>query len=316
LDKLIDFNAYPVSNLLKILLKDKTTKRNIIFATAVYRANGSQIKETEQITEDILKGILRYEIQPRVLKNRDQQQERTRSKAEVFTPSWICNKMNNHCYEEWFGRKNVFNVEQEQGWKVTTEPIAFESANDWKKYVDSKRLEITCGEAPYIVSRYDAATGEAIEINNRIGILDRKLRVVNENTNSETEWLKWVLRAYQSVYGYEFQGDNLLIARINLLVTFVDYMQDRWGRVPTDKELQKISNVIVWNLWQMDGISGTVPYGKPKEENGQYSIFDFVVSDEPEDNAEPEPYDTDCRIYDWRSNKSITYKSMRGEGQR
>jgi hypothetical protein len=63
----------------------------------------------------------------------------------------------------------------------------------------------------------------------------------------------------------------------------------------------------------MDGISGTVPYGKPKEENRQYSIFDFVVSDEPQDNIEQAQYDTDCRIYDWRSNKSITYKSMRGE---
>lgn len=69
--------------------------------------------------------------------------------------------------------------------------------------------------------------------------MDRKLRVVNENTDNETEWFKWVLRAYQSVYGYEFQGDNLLIARINLLITFVDYMQDRWNRVPIDAELKK-----------------------------------------------------------------------------
>ena len=166
-----------------------------------------------------------------------------------------------------------------------------------------KRLEITCGEAPYIVSRYDAATGELLGIKQRIGILDRKLRVVNENTDNETEWFKWVLRAYQSVYGYEFQGDSLLIARINLLITFVDYMQDRWNRVPTDAELRKIVNIIVWNLWQMDGISGTIPFGKPKEEYHQFSLFDFVVADEPE-----EVY---CRIYDWRSDKSLTYKSMK-----
>jgi hypothetical protein len=311
---MIDFDAYPVNGLLDVLLKDKTTKQNIIFATAVYRADGRPIKETEQITEELLKGYLQHEVQPRVLKNQEQQQVRTRTKAEVFTPSWICNKMNNHCDEEWFGRSDVFNVETEQGWTVNLEQISFKEPNDWQKYVDSRRLEITCGEAPYIVSRYDAATGEPIEIKNRIGILDRKLRVVNENTENEKEWLTWVLRAYQSVYGYEFQGDNLLIARINLLVTFVDYMLDAWDRKPTEKELQKIANVIVWNFWQMDGISGTVPYGKPKEENRQYSIFDFVVSDEPQDNAEQAQYDTDCRIYDWRSNKSITYKSMRGEG--
>lgn len=311
MDKLIDINVYPVSKNLKALLKDKTTKKNIIFATSVYSSQGTPIKETEQMTEEILKGFAQCEIQPRVLKNKEQQQERTRAKAEVFTPSWICNKMNNHCDEEWFGKKNVFNTEQGQEWRLNTEKIEFDTEDDWKKYVDSKRLEITCGEAPYIVSRYDAATGEIIEIKRRIGILDRKLRVVNENTDNETEWFKWVLRAYQSVYGYEFQGDNLLIARINLLITFVDYMQDRWNRVPTEAELRKVVNVIVWNFWQMDGITGMIPFGKNQEEYHQFSLFDFVVADELDSQDTEEPEEVYCRIYDWRSDKSLTYKSMK-----
>lgn len=309
MDKIIDLNAYPVRNLLKLLLKDKTTKQNIIFATSAYSTDRNPIKETDQMTETILRGFNSCEIQPRVLKSQEQQQERTKAKAEVFTPSWICNKMNNHCDEEWFGRSSIFNIELENGWKVTNSPVPFEHEGDWMKYIDSKRLEITCGEAPYIVSRYDAATGELIEIRKRIGILDRKFRVVNENTDNEADWFKWVLRAYQSVYGYEFQGDNLLIARINLLVTFVDYMQDRWGRVPTDTELRKIANVIVWNLWQMDGMTGTVPFGKPKEQYHQYSLFDFVVSDEAYDE-EKQP-GMECRIYDWRSDRSLTYRSIK-----
>lgn len=309
MDKIIDLNAYPVRNLLKLLLKDKTTKQNIIFATSAYSTDGNSIKETDQMTETILRGFNSCEIQPRVLKSQEQQQERTKAKAEVFTPCWICNKMNNHCDEEWFGRSGIFNIELENGWTVTNSPVPFEHEGDWMKYIDSKRLEITCGEAPYIVSRYDAATGELIEIGKRIGILDRKLRVVNENTDNEADWFKWVLRAYQSVYGYEFQGDNLLIARINLLVTFVDYMQDRWGRVPTDTELRKIANVIVWNLWQMDGMTGTVPFGKPKEQYHQYSLFDFVVVDEAND-VEKQP-DMECRIYDWRSDRSLTYRSIK-----
>lgn len=239
MNELIDLNAYPIDKQLKMLLKDKTTGENIIFATVEYSRNGISIKETDEITEEILHHGLSHQIQPRVLKKKEQQQERTRAKAEVFTPSWICNKMNNYCDEEWFGRKNVFNTEQGQKWQVNAEKIEFDTKDGWKKYVDSKRLEITCGEAPYIVSRYDAATGEVIELKRRIGVLDRKLRVVNENTDDETEWFKWVLRAYQSVYGYEFQGDNLLIARINLLITFVDYMQDRWERIATDVELKK-----------------------------------------------------------------------------
>lgn len=311
MDKLIDLNAYPVNKQLKALLKDKTTKKNIIFATSIYNSQGSQIRETEQITEEILKKFTQEEIQPRVLKNKMQQQERTKARAEVFTPSWICNKMNNHCDEEWFGRKNVFNTELEHGWKVNTDTVVFDETDGWKKYVDSRRLEIACGEAPYIVSRYDATTGELIEVKRRIGILDRKLRVVNENTANEKDWFKWVLRAYQSVYGYEFQGDNLLIARINLLITFVDYMQDRWNRVPTDTELKKIVNVIVWNLWQMDGITGRSPFQKSKEEYQQFSLFDFVVADDAETQSEDELSEMYCRIYDWRSDRSLTYISMK-----
>ena len=142
MDKLIDINAYPVSENLKALLKDKTTKKNIIFATSVYSSKGTPIKETEQMTEEILKGFTQYEIQPRVLKNKEQQQERTRSKAEVFTPSWICNKMNNHCDEEWFGRKNVFNIEQDQGWQVNTEKVVFDTEDGWKNMSIPKGLRL------------------------------------------------------------------------------------------------------------------------------------------------------------------------------
>ena len=177
-------------------------------------------------------------------------------------------------------------------------------ASKHKKYVDSKRLEITCGEAPYIVSRYDAATGELLEIRQRIGILDRKLRVVNENTDSATEWFKWVLRAYQSVYGYEFQGDSLLIARINLLITFVDYMQDRWGRVPTDVELRKIVNVIVWNLWQMDGLHLSVPGGKPQPETEQLDLFSMFGA------TEPQPPTVSCKVKNWRKGSHGTAQNF------
>ena len=241
--ELINIKEYPVKNMLSALLKDKTTKKNIIFATDAY--SDFDVDAKTQITEQLLLGFGALAIQPRVLKSMEEQSERTKKKAEVFTPSWICNKMNNHCDEEWFGRTEVFNREVEHKWVINTDKIEFEKQNDWKKYVDSKRLEITCGEAPYIVSRYDTTTAEIIPVKERIGILDRKLRVVNENTDNENEWLKWCIRAFQSVYGYEFQGDNLLIARINLLTTFVEYMNDRWGHNPDDEELKKITNIII-----------------------------------------------------------------------
>ena len=302
---LIDINNYPVSVVLKTLVKDKTTGQNIILGTTARSKRGRVFGKTKQITEELLQSIGTDLIQPRVAKSLEKQAERTREKAEVFTPSWICNKMNNHCDAEWFGRENVFNTEDGQSWKPTTRPIKFEGENDWQKYVDSKRLEITCGEAPYIVSRYDTTTAEIIPIKRRIGILDRKLRVVNENTDNESDWLKWTYRAFQSVYGYEFQGDNLLIARINLLITFVDYMQDSWKRVPTESELQKVANIIAWNIWQMDGITGKVPFGKPKEER-TLNMFDFTVG-----NNDNEPEEMDCKIFDWTRRRSYTYRSIK-----
>lgn len=262
LNKLIDLDAYPVRSTLKLLLQDKTTKQNIIWATDAYK-DAIGVVDTDQIQLSHLIGMDPILLQPRISKAVEEQQERTRKKAEVFTPVWICNQMNNHLDEEWFGRKDVFNIEGEQTWTTVEEPVSFSEKKTWKKYVDSRRLEITCGEAPYLVSRYNAATGEFIvPPKHRIGLLDRKLRIVNENTADYEEWMKWTLRAFQSCYGFEYQGDSLLIARINLIMTFNDYYVERWGKDPDVKVLRQFANVIAWNLWQMDGFTDAVPLGK------------------------------------------------------
>ena len=303
--KLIDLTTFPVKHVLGLLLKDKTTKQNIVFATESYMKYGSRYSPDAYISEDILLGMDACEIQPRIAKAQQEQAARTKKKAEVFTPAWICNKMNNHCDAEWFGFENVFNIEDGTSWKTNEDPIRFPDHLTWKQYIDSKRLEITCGEAPYIVSRYDAATGEPIAIKDRIGILDRKLRVVGENAETEEDWMLWAIRAYQSVYGYEYQGDNLLIARINLLITFADYMQEKWGREPSVKEVRKIANIICWNIWQMDGLSGTVPV-IGQNETHQISIFDLMedLKDEKKENVP-------CEIYDWRGDERVLFNSLK-----
>lgn len=310
MEQLIDLTSYPVNNVLNLLLKDKTTKKNIIFATDSYSKFGDMYTEKSYMTLENLKRLNIYDIQPRIFKELEQQSERTRKKAEVFTPPWICNKMNNHCDEEWFGYKDVFNITKDESWVTKKDIIKFPKEKTWKQYIDSKRLEITCGEAPYIVSRYDTTTGNIIPIKNRIGILDRKLRIVNENTSSETDWMKWTIRAFQSVYGYEFQGDNLLIARINLLMTFVDYMQDKWNRSPNETELKKITNIITWNIWQMDGLTGTIPFIKQKEEIYQITITDFINNSQNKIQKE-KTESIPCKIYDWRGNKSIIFNSLK-----
>ena len=211
-DEILKINS---QHLLDRLLMDKTTKSNIIWATDAYTELGTAYHRDKEITVDLITGQHSGVIKNRARKALEQQSERTRKHAEVFTPLWICEKMNDHIDEMWFGRKQgIHKTDPETG------HIVFTSNKKWRYYVDSRRLEITCGEAPYLVSRYDVSTGDAIPLEKRIGILDRKLRVVTENAATEEEWVTWAIRAYPETYGYEFQGDNVLIARVNLLMTF------------------------------------------------------------------------------------------------
>lgn len=300
--------SYP---LLDILLFDRTTGRNIIWASDDYAYLGERYEARKPIMPDLIIGDNTRLIQPRTAKTQSNQTSRTRNKAEVFTPSWICNAQNNLVDEAWFGRKDVFNTPDGISWKVSKEPIAFPDSKSrtWQKYVDANRMEISCGEAPYLVSRYDAATGKMIPLQERIGLLDRKLRVVNENAADETEWLKWTARAFQSTYGYEFQGDNLLLARENLLYTFIDNIRFKLHREPTLRELKRIATIISWNLWQMDAMTCTIPYGEARDDPNQLTLFDIGYI-----NGQSEPQDEAfyklCRIKDWRSKIILEYKSL------
>ncbi len=307
MNELILIEAYPIKDILKYLLQDKTTKKNIIFASDSYIDYGEEYTAESQMTETALLGINSCDIQPRIYKTSAEQVRRTRKKAEVFTPAWIVNKMINYCDAEWFGHENVFNFESPTAWITNIKPAEFPEGKDWKAYVDSRRLEITCGEAPYIVSRYDTSTGEVIPIDDRIGILDRKLRVVGENTYNEEDWLKWAIRAYQSVYGYEYQGDNLLIARINMIYTFCDHVEAKWKRKATIRELKKLANIICWNFWQMDGLQDTTPCGAPHDDSLQMSLFD---DDNVTENESPY-----CRVYDWRAGKSMEFRDIKKRGK-
>lgn len=317
-EKLVDIGSYPVINVLDLLLQDKSTKKNIIWATDTYEELGEDFTDKAQINAH---SLLRrtYLIRPRIQKSQEAQEQRTRKKAEVFTPVWLCNRMNNSCDNDWFGRNDVFNTENaDHSWTVLEGKIKFVKEIQWQNYVDSRRLEITCGEAPYLVSRYDVATGELIVPSmRRIGILDRKLRVINENTDTYEEWLKWTIRAFEASYGYEYQGDNVLIARINLLLTFMDYYEERWERHPDEKLLRQIANKIAWNIWQMDGLKDTVPLGKPYEEYQQMTLFEMFgdVQNEDEDELEAVP----CKIFNWRSKTSVKFielKEMRTMGKK
>ena len=293
-------------SLLSILLKDRTTNKNIIWATNDYLKLGESYKAENEISIPSINGSKEKFIRPRITKSYEKQNNRTREKAEVFTPSWICNAQNNLIDEQWFGRKDVFNIQKGKLWIPIEEKIKFPNikGRSWKDYVDARRLEISCGEAPYLVSRYDTVTGQMIELNSRIGLLDRKMRIINENVNDETEWFKWTERAFQSIYGFELQGDNLLLARENLLCTFIENLKYKFDREPTLKEIKRIATIVSWNIWQMDGITFTIPFSEIRNNYEQISFFDYI---EDQNNNLNNKY---CKIKNWRSNTIIEYRSL------
>lgn len=333
-------SRYPEA--LEQLLRDHTTCGNIYWATDSYEGLGEGYMTDDEITveritsrdnEKLLDENMSDEkpfdtgkvIQPRVVKSREVQDKRVKAKAEVFTPTWVCNAQNNLIDEAWFGRKDVFNREyiDEQGrhcWEPTRGKIQFseEPGKTWMDYVRDIRMEITCGEAPYLVSRYDATTGEPItDLDMRIGLLDRKLRVINENACCMDEWLELVHMAYKSTYGYEWLGDNLLIARENLLFTFIDYYRATHNnQFPKKNSVKLMAYIISWNLWQMDGIKLGLPghdpkgvYRKCKVVQATPSRADLPTEEElftpeeqcikPAEVIEVAPRDSYCVIKDW-----------------
>ncbi len=315
-------------DLLNILLLDRTTRKNILWATTDYVSYGPEFGEFCEILPKLVTGEYATLIQPRITKSQSARLGRTRDKAEVFTPSWVCNKQNNLIDQQWFGRENVFNTENGESWTVISEPISFEGCkNDWEKYIDAKRLEITCGEAPYLVSRYDTVTGEKISLERRIGLLDRKMRVVRENTDTAEEWLTWAQRAFESVYGFEYQGDNLLLARENLLYSYIEYYFERFRQMPGIPLLRKIARIISWNIWQMDGLKCVVPGSCKSAVNLQFTLFDYLGNDDfyADDSPVQCPgcvrgdiyrHTGDyCKITDWRSKHTQTFLSMMKGGR-
>jgi hypothetical protein len=224
-------------NLLEMLLQDKTTSHNILWGTDSYQSMGEMFPPHAQIKIELVTGVYGNLIQPRAVKSREEQIYRTRDKAEVFTPLSIVKKMNDACASK----------------RVTK--------HNWQEYVALLKLEITCGEAPYIVSRYDPVSDKQylLPLAKRVGFLDDKIRFISKYCDTHKDWVKWTKIAFQSSYGYEWQGDSLLIARENLLYTFIDYYRDKFKRTPTLKLQKEIAEIIVWNIFQMDGLRFVIP---------------------------------------------------------
>ncbi len=307
--------------IMNMLLKDCTSQDNIIWATNNYQAKGKGYKFDDHITVDKITGVNGNIIKPRICKTKEEQDVRIKEKAEVFTPSWICNKQNNQIDNKWFGEENIFNYEVENRWEINENKIIFptKTGKAFEEYIDSTRLEITCGEAPYITSRYDTVTGEYIDVMNRIGLLDRKLRVINENVDKESDWQIWVEIAYKNIYAYEYQGDNLVIARENLLFTYIDNYYLKFNKIPDKELIKRIVEIIIWNVWQMDGIKFVIPNSCKEEHRVLLNFFGNIEEDIICLGCKKNNYKKHngiyCKIMNWKTKRKIKFVTFLDRGK-
>ena len=269
------------ADLLKILLKDRTTKKNIVWATHSYELLGKGFAPSDRIAPSRVTGAYANLIQPRSEKSKYEQKDRTKIRAEVFTPTWLVKKQNGY-------------VEAEL------------EALDLEDYIQLRWLEITCGEAPYMVTRYDTVTGEEIPLSERVGFVDRKLQRISREVSDEATFYELVKKAYRASYGYEYQGDSLLLARENLLATFEDYYLNKTENQPTLEQKKEIATIISYNVFQMDGLKKTSPYSAKQRQSQQLSLFaDELEAQEVEESK--------THIKDWKKNRMIGFERLSSE---
>lgn len=287
----------------KMIDDSEYEKYHIVWATDDYAEYGEGFRASDHITVEHITGQYGKMIQPRAEKSLDIQRQRTQKKAEVYTPAWVCNAQNNLVDNAWFEAHGKamreggwFNAETDKDWVTNENPVFDTTDGDlWQSYVKDVRMEITCGEAPYLASRYDATTGQMIEpIMRRIGLLDRKLRVVTENCHDKKEWTQWAREALMATYGFEYQGDNLLLAREALFLSTVRYFRDKFNELPDKKECERWAYYISWNLFQMDGMTYLVPHSE-YEEDGEPNLFG-----EAEKNRVP---GIEAYVHDWTKSR-------------
>lgn len=278
----VDISEEGIANdsgtLLTILLKDRTTNKNVVWASPSYEGMGKPFCADQPIKKNLIIGPYDSIIQPRVEKNKRNQELRTRKRGEVFTPPWLVDKQ-------------VSIVSDEIG------DISFES------FIALRWLELACGEGPYIVTRYDSITGDIIPVNNRVGFLDRKLQRIAEQSNTENEFIKWSKIAFESSYGYELQGDSLLLARENLLLSFCEYYDYKFGKLPTMKVIKQIATIISYNIFQMNGLTKQTPYSDDSKGNIQLNLFDDV-------NNQEKKGDMFTLVKDWKNKVLVSMDSI------
>ena len=136
-------------------------------------------------------------------------------------------------------------------------------------------------------------------------LLHSTLRV---NVVEKEQWLEWATKALESTYGFDIQGDNVLLARENILYSVLEWYAYKF---PTSSPnivddiplstLKRFAQIISWNIWQMDGIKYTVP-----EKTQQIEIDTGDLFNPTRIEATP----IYSQIKDWSTGEKLYFKAL------
>lgn len=185
----------------------------------------------EKTTDSIL-NVNPNAVKPRYMKTALDQKSRTKDKAEVFTPVSIVKRMNDSFDTNYIG--------------------------SYEDYIGRRVLEVTCGEAPFLTTRYDASSGQQIPCGERVGLLDRKLQRIPDGVD-KSEWIALATRSLKVTYGYEWQEDSIFLARKNLLLNVIEYHIDRFKELPNQDIIEEWATIVSYNIFRMNGVTLCIP---------------------------------------------------------
>ena len=101
------------------------------------------------------------------------------------------------------------------------------------------------------------------------------------------------------------------------MYTFIDYYQAQFKETPSSELQKEIAEIIVWNIFQMDGLKYVIPMSCKSEKvliKGEQTLFekkDDYIIDKPCEGCEKKTAQNHNGIYinimDWKEEKIIRF---------
>ncbi len=120
------------------------------------------------------------------------------------------------------------------------------------------------------------------------------------------------------------RSPGVLIARKNVFLTIDEHYEERWGESLLEKEAAEFANIIVWNIWQMDGLKCVVPLSCCEKEIVEEDLFERKIISKACDGCltgdNTKHNGIYCVIMDWEKNKKVRFLDLvlgeRGKAQK